>query len=178
MEKFSISCGRKKISLHWLPLLVTKHYPHHLSYIHINLWMYEITIYSIQMSIYLSYYFSYNLECNLKQYSKSNKNLTENKYFKYSLPQKISCFTIYRQSFITWSIYGEYSSLPKVVNVYDLLLIGYLYYPTTLPTLTKKLMTKPPRKHSQIPCPKLSTVESLYCKVWRRRRNLHLIISG
>ena len=133
MEKFSISCGRKKISLHWLPLLVTKHYPHHLSYIHINLWMYEITIYSIQMSINLSYYFSYNLECNLKQYSKSNKNLTENKYFKYSLPQKISCFTIYRQSFITWSIYGEYSSLPKVVNVYDLLLIGYLLLPNHPP---------------------------------------------
>lgn len=114
-------------------VIVTKHYPHHLSYIHINLWMYEITIYSIQMSINLSYYFSYNLECNLKQYSKSNKNLTENKYFKYSLPQKISCFTIYRQSFITWSIYGEYSSLPKVVNVYDLLLIGYLLLPNHPP---------------------------------------------
>ena len=31
--------------------------------------------------------------------------------------------------------------------------------------LSNKLMPNPPRKHSQIPYPKSSTVESLWCKV-------------
>ena len=107
------------------------------------------------MSINLSYYFSYNLECNLKQYSKSNKNLTENKYFKYSLPQKISCFTIYQHLFITWSIYGEYSSLPKVVNVYDLLLTGYLLLPNRPLQTDYKVNDKTPQEPQPNPMSKI-----------------------
>jgi len=40
---------------------------------------------------------------------------------------------------------------------------GYLLLLTS--KLSNKLMPNPPRKHSQIPYPKSSTVESLWCKV-------------
>lgn len=40
---------------------------------------------------------------------------------------------------------------------------GYLLLPTS--KLFKKLMPNPPRKHSQIPDPKSSTAESLWCKL-------------
>lgn len=121
----------------------------HIFILSLNIWsnIFDLKVQEILVVINHYHFYFYSLACNWTDFSKSSKNLTSSRSVAdLLLPQKTFWLATYQTSFITWSWYMGYTSLPVSPKcVICFLLVTFYYRPPPPPRLFVMLMVKLPR---------------------------------